>query len=215
MNGNVNIGPNAIVGRVFNPALNEHAPVGTVAAVVSQIVDADDADVYTFSLQDDANGAFDILGDGSITVRDPNEIDFENDASKTVTVRITDPVTGFHDEDVAISLFNLAEPAQSLPGAQVIDEDGTLVFSGLAVPIVSDTLADTDTPLQVALAVDDGVLNLPQLTGIDIVGGAQHSAAITINGMPMASMRTGRLCWARRLHETCFPGQIRWASGSR
>ena len=44
----------AVVGRIFTPALNENSPVGTVAAVVSQVVDPDVGDVYSYTLTDNA-----------------------------------------------------------------------------------------------------------------------------------------------------------------
>ncbi|MEM6471421.1 MAG: LamG-like jellyroll fold domain-containing protein, partial [Planctomycetota bacterium] len=100
----------AVVGRIFTPSLDENSPAGTVAAVVSQVIDADGNGTYTYSLQDDAGGAFDIQSDGTITVLDPTLIDFETTPSLTVTVRVTDTDgSGFHDEVVTISLNNLAE----------------------------------------------------------------------------------------------------------
>ena len=175
----------AIVARIFTTVLNENAPVGTVAAVASQIVDPDAGDVYSFSLVDDAGGAFDINpSDGTITVLDPSLIDYENASSIDVTVRVTDPVSGTHDEVVTIYLNNLAEAEHTVPGAQSVNEDGVLTFSsgnGNAVT-VTDTLASTDALLQVTLSVNDGVLNLSQLTGLTIVAGADGSDTITLNG---------------------------------
>ena len=118
----------AVVGRIFSPALNENSPAGTVAAVVSQVVDPDVGDVYTYSLTDDAGGAFDIQADGTIVVLDPSLIDFENTTSLNVTVRITDPVAGTHDEVVTIYLNNLAEAEHTVPGAQTVAEDGVANF---------------------------------------------------------------------------------------
>ena len=175
----------AVVARIFNTALNENAPIGTVAAVASQIVDPDAGDIYSFSLVDDAGGAFAInSADGTITVLDPSLIDFENASSMSVTVRITDPVSGTHDEVVTINLNNLAEAEHTVPGAQSVAEDGVLTFSsgnGNAVT-VTDTLSTTDAPMQVTISVNDGVLNLSGLAGITIVDGADGSNNVTFNG---------------------------------
>ena len=89
-----------VVGRIFTPALNENSPVGTSRQSFRKSSIRTVGDVYTYSLTDDAGGAFDIQSDGTIVVLDPSLIDFENTTSLNVTVRITDPVTGFHDEVV-------------------------------------------------------------------------------------------------------------------
>ncbi|MEM7256082.1 MAG: LamG-like jellyroll fold domain-containing protein, partial [Pseudomonadota bacterium] len=175
---------NAVVGRIFTPALNENSPVGTVAAVASQVVDPDSNDVYTYNLLDDASGAFDINPvNGDITVLDPALLDFETLPSLNVVVRITDPVTGPFDETVTIHLHNLAEAEVSTPAGQSMAEDGTLTFSGVTAPRVSDTLDETDNRMQVSISVNDGVVNLSQLTGITIVEGALNSGSVTINGI--------------------------------
>ena len=174
----------AIVARIFTSALDENATVGTVAAVSSQIVDPDSGDSYTYSLIDNAGGAFDIQSDGTITVLDSSLIDFENASTMSVTVRVTDPVTGFHDEVVTINLNNLAEAEQTVPGVQSVDEDNVLTFSagnGNAIT-VTDTLATTDAPLQVTLSANDGILTLSQTTGLTFVNGSDGTSTFTFNG---------------------------------
>ena len=174
----------AVVGRIFTPALNENSPVGTVAAVVSQVVDPDVGDVYSYTLTDNAGGAFDIQADGSITVLDPSLLDFESGPTMSVTVRVTDPVAGFHDEVVTINLNNLAEAEHTVPGAQSVNEDDVLTFStgnGNAVT-VTDTLTGTDAPMQVTLSANDGVLTLSQTTGLTFVNGSDGTSTFTFNG---------------------------------
>jgi len=172
-----------IVGRLFTPSLNENSAVGTVAAELSQIVDADADNAYIFTLTDDAGGAFVVDSSGMITVLTPSLIDFETASSMTITVRISETAaSGFHDEVVTINLNNVAEAEHTVPAPQSVDEDDTYTFTGSNVVTVTDTLVGTDNSMQVTLSVNDGVLNLNELTGITIIEGAQGSGSITFNG---------------------------------
>ncbi|MFT5174194.1 MAG: hypothetical protein ACI8W7_002381, partial [Gammaproteobacteria bacterium] len=148
------------------------------------VLDATQALTYSISTQT-IPGAFAIDADnGQISVADGSLLNFESNATHALTVRVIDVDGNTHDEAFAVSLRNLVELAQTVPDAQNVDEDQTLTFSagngnGLSV---SDTEAATNTPMQVTLSVNDGVLNLSALTGITLVEGATGSSFITFNG---------------------------------
>ena len=177
----------AVVSRLFHATLNENAPAGSTAAVLSRVVDADANDAYTYSLADDAGGAFAIDSlNGTIAVLNPDLIDFETNESLDVTVRVADPIPGMHDEVVTIVLNNQTEAEQQLPDSISVDEDTTFTFSGADAIRVSDTLPASDAPLQVSLDVNDGVLALATTAGISIVDGSNDSQSFTISGTESA-----------------------------
>ncbi|MFK7889574.1 MAG: DUF4347 domain-containing protein, partial [Granulosicoccus sp.] len=151
------------------------------------VLDATDALTYSIDSQT-VPGAFALDSDsGLISVADDSLIDYEAATSHNLSVEVTDKFGNTYSEILAISVENELEVAQSIPGAQAVNEDVPLIFSALntvhnAVS-VSDTLSDTNTPMQVVLSVNDGVLNLSGLNGITIVDGAQGSSSMTLNGL--------------------------------
>jgi len=182
---------NAVVGRIFMPALNENSAVGTLAAIASQVVDPDSGDEFFFSWVDDAGGAFALdENSGAITVLDPSLIDFENTASIDVTVRVTDSFASSYDEVVTIYLNNLDEVEITVPIAQTVGEDSFLIFSSFSVSAnavtVSDTLIGTDSRMQVTLSVADGELLLSQTNGLNFVAGMDGSGFMVIEGAESA-----------------------------
>lgn len=173
----------AVMGRLFSQSLKENAPVGTLAAVLSQVVDADTGEAYSYALLDDAQGTFAIDSDtGAITVLDPHLLDHEVTRSVDVTVRITDPAAYTHDEVVSISLENVAEAKHAVPDSLTVSEGSVLLFSGADQISVTDTIASSDEVMQVSLSVQNGVIKLADLTGITMLEGADNSASLTFYG---------------------------------
>ena len=163
----------------------ENAVNGTVVARATGI-DRDAGDTLTYTLTDDAGGRFAIdSSTGVITVADGSLLNYEAATSHDVTVQVSDGSLTY-SEALTINLSDTPEPAQSVPGAQSVNEDQALTFSaGNAIPnavTVSDTFAGTEVPLQVSLSVNDGVLNLSGLTGLTIVEGSNGSGSLVING---------------------------------
>lgn len=140
--------------------------------------------IYSIESQTVA-GAFAIDADsGEITVADGSLIDYETNATHSVTVRVTDEGGLSYDEVFTISIENILEVTQTVPGAQNIDEDQVLTFStsNANAISVSDTLTNTDSMLQVSLSVNDGFLTLSQTTGLTFVEGSHGSSTFVING---------------------------------
>ncbi|TWU08136.1 LamG-like jellyroll fold domain-containing protein [Stieleria varia] len=141
---------------------------------------------FTFSLTDDAGGRFAINNStGEITIADGSLIDYETATSHNVTVQVTDAAGNSYSEVMSIAVDNGIEPTQSVPGSQTTNEDTPLVFSsvnGNAVT-VSDTVAGTDTRLQVYISTNfNGTLTLSQTTGLSILGGSNGGTFMTIQG---------------------------------
>ncbi|MCM8881758.1 MAG: tandem-95 repeat protein [Candidatus Thiodiazotropha sp.] len=186
---NVDAALTGIVSKVVatgSASINENAADGTRVADVIGVYDLDAADTHTFSLTDDAGGRFAIdANTGVITVANGSLLDYETNISHDVTVRVTDSGSLSHDEVLTININNQGgEPAQSLPGAQNVDEDGTLTFSsgnGNAVT-VSDT-SGTDASLQVTLTTTNGILTLSQTNGLSIPGGSNGSSHMVLQGL--------------------------------
>ncbi len=165
--------------------VTENAATGTVIADVLGVMDLDTTDSHTFSLPDTLGGRFAIDAiTGVITVADGTILDYESQPSHSLTVQAQDSSGAIHTEALTINLLSRGgEPEQLVPGAQSLNEDESIVFSaGNGNPVsVSDSGAGT-TPLQVSLDVNDGILTLPQLTGLALVAGANSSASIVVQG---------------------------------
>ncbi|MCU7869878.1 MAG: tandem-95 repeat protein [Candidatus Thiodiazotropha sp. (ex Lucinoma borealis)] len=186
---NVDAALTGIVSKVVatgSASINENAADGTRVADVIGVYDLNTADTHTFSLTDDGGGRFAIdANTGVITVANGSLLDYETNTSHDVTVRVTDSGSLSHDEVLTININNQGgEPTQSLPGAQNVDEDGTLTFSsgnGNAVT-VSDT-SGTDASLQVTLTTTNGILTLSQTNGLSIPGGSNGSSHMVLQGL--------------------------------
>ena len=168
-------------------AVDETAPETTSAGFVHG-GDADgDPVTYSITSQEYA-GAFAIdTSTGEITVADRSALDFESDTAHDVVVSVSDGIAS-SEETVTIQINDKAEATQTVPGAQILDEDGELTFNtanGNAVT-VSDSLAGSEVPLQVRLSVTDGVLNLSGVAGLTIVEGSDGSGSIAFSGTESA-----------------------------
>ena len=162
--------------------------VAASSTSAAYVVEWDASDVlssYTFELTDDADGRFAINeSTGEITVADASRIDYETGPSHEIEVETTDAAGNKHAETMTITVGNRLEAAQTVPAAQVIDEDTTLTFThGTATEVsVSDTFSATDARMRVALSVSDGVLTLSQTNGLTFVEGASGSGSMVIEG---------------------------------
>src|SRR4029450_8734446 len=90
-------------------AVNENAATGTLVGITASSSD-DDAtnNTISYSLTDDANGAFQIDSvTGIVTVADGTQIDRESDASLDITVRATSTDGSTADTTFTIAINNL------------------------------------------------------------------------------------------------------------
>ncbi|MCA9065467.1 MAG: DUF642 domain-containing protein, partial [Planctomycetaceae bacterium] len=140
---------------------------------------------FTFSLTDNAGGRFAIdSGTGEITVANATLIDYDTATSHNVTVEVTDATGNTYSQVMAITVDDAREATQTVPGSQNVSEEQVLTFStgnGNAVS-VSDTMASTNSTMQVSISVNDGVLTLSQTTGLTFVQGMQGGSSFVING---------------------------------
>jgi VCBS repeat-containing protein len=115
---NVNEGPTNLALSANSVA--ENAVAGTVVGTVSG-TDPDSSDSFTYQLTDTAGGRFSInASTGVITVADGSLLDYENAASHSLTVRVTDSGGLSYDKTFTISLSNEGEaPTSSQDGRGV------------------------------------------------------------------------------------------------
>jgi|GEM_PF-6825313 len=134
-----------------NFELPENSANGTLATIAyGRDIDGDE---LTYSIPSQEHpGAFAIdAKTGEITVADSGQLNFESDNTHDVTVRVSDEGKLFDEDIYKITLTDVAEIQQTVPGAQNVDEDDLLTFSdvdGNAVT-VSDGLAIGDELLHV------------------------------------------------------------------
>ncbi|MCV6574388.1 MAG: cadherin domain-containing protein [Cohaesibacter sp.] len=118
-------------------AVDENDSNGTAITQIG-VNDPDDGDTHTYSLVDDANGAFSIdANTGIISVADGSKIDYETAQSMNVTVRVTDSGGLSHDQVVAIAVKD------SNDGPSDIAISGNSVAENAAGAVVG-TLTTTD-----------------------------------------------------------------------
>ena len=121
----------------------ENAANGTVVGTVSGS-DPDSGDTKTYSLTDTAGGRFAIdSSTGVLTVADGSLLDFENGASHTVTVRVTDSGGLTYDEVFTINVTNVNEAPVAADDRAGLTFDGVDDFVHMgsgAVYEVTDTV---------------------------------------------------------------------------
>jgi uncharacterized delta-60 repeat protein len=144
------------------------------------VLDATDPLTYSIQSQTVA-GAFAIDADsGEITVADGALLDFESNATHTITVRVNDIGGLSYDEAFTVALKDLDEPpVNTVPDAQTTAEDIILTFSsanGNQI-FISDDHGETPT---VIVSVGNGTLTVSG-AGSAVVGG-DGTAAVTLSG---------------------------------
>ncbi|MCC2112779.1 MAG: cadherin domain-containing protein, partial [Hyphomicrobiales bacterium] len=114
---------------VTGGTVSENAVNGTLVATAS-VVDGDAGDSHTYSLLDDAGGAFAIdAASGEITVADGARIDFEAGPTRDITVRVTDAGGASYDEIVSIAIDDVAENLVLSAGDDVFTDTGVTELS--------------------------------------------------------------------------------------
>ena len=150
----------------------ENAAVGTVVGVTTFASDPDATDKVTYSLVDDAHGAFQIdAGTGVVTVLDGSKIDRESDASLDITVRASSSDGSYADQAFTIAVGNINEaPTNTVPGAQTATEDTAKVFSSSNGNQISISDVD-DTIHTVTLTATNGAITLNGTSGLLFTAG--------------------------------------------
>ncbi|NTS75727.1 tandem-95 repeat protein [Catenovulum sp. SM1970] len=109
---------NRPVLTVNNATLAENAVLGSTVTTAT-VTDADQADTHTFTITaGDDNNVFSIDAAGVISIQDTNQIDFSTEASRELTITVTDSGSPnlSTSEVVTISLQNIND-APSLTGS--------------------------------------------------------------------------------------------------
>ncbi|MCP5143382.1 MAG: DUF4347 domain-containing protein [Gammaproteobacteria bacterium] len=164
-------------------------PVYVVQWDADEVLDATQSLIYAITAQTSA-GAFSIDADsGVIQVADGSLLDFDSDATHTLTVQVTDADGNQFSDAFTIALNDtMAVQFSAYPIAtQNLIEDGSLTFSngnGNAVT-VSDSTA-TNATLQLELAVANGRINLATLAGLAVVAGADGTSSVVVSGSESA-----------------------------
>jgi trimeric autotransporter adhesin len=98
-----------IINTITGAAVSEIAVSGAAVAMVFAS-DVDNTIGLTFSLSDDAQGAFQINAiSGEITVRNPAKIDFETAQQLTIKIKATDANGAFAERDFTIQIADFPE----------------------------------------------------------------------------------------------------------
>ena len=108
----------------------ENAANGTYVAMVTDVIDPDGGETHSFSLLDNAGGAFTIdANTGVITVADTTKIDFEAASSMNVTVRVTDSGGLTYDEVVTINILDANDVPTAANTTVTTNEDTPYSFT--------------------------------------------------------------------------------------
>jgi Cadherin domain/Right handed beta helix region/RTX calcium-binding nonapeptide repeat (4 copies) len=146
-----------------NSPVQENSAPGSVVGTVN-VSDPDQGDVFTFQLLDDAGGRFAIdRASGVIRVVNGSLLDFETNASHSVTVRATDRVGSMVDESFTITVQDIYEGANTPPTAIALDN--LSVEENAAGAVIGQlSVSDSDVGDGHGFTVDD--------TRFEVVGGA-------------------------------------------
>ncbi len=79
---------------------------GTVVAILSA-TDPDSGDTFTYSLEDDADGRFTIVNGDQLTVADGVLLDYEQNLSHSITIRVADQNGGTTARNFTVSVTNI------------------------------------------------------------------------------------------------------------
>jgi YVTN family beta-propeller protein len=168
----------------LSPAsVNENQPVATTVGSLAT-TDPDAGDVFAYSLVAGTgstdNGSFTLSGS---TVQTNAVFNFEAKSSYSIRVRSTDAGGLFFEKALTVTVNNVNEPpVNTVPGAQSINEDTQLNFTGGSAVSVADVDAGAGA-IQVQLSVTNGTLTMTTLTGLSFtVGDGTADAAMTFTG---------------------------------
>ena len=166
----------------------EQAATGTVVGTVSG-TDPDAGDTKTYSLTDTAGGRFAIDPTmGVITVADGSALNYEANASHSITVRVTDAGGQSYDKTFTIGVTNVNEgPTDiTLTGSTVAENaaTGTVVGTAAGVdPDASDTksysLTDTAGG-RFAIDASTGVITVADGSLLDYEEATSHNITVQI-----------------------------------
>jgi predicted ATPase len=109
LNADSNTAPTDII--LTNNTIPENAPNGTVVGDLIA-VDAEGNNTQNFTLLDSAGDRFQIFGN-LLTVANDELLDFESSTSHSITVRTTDSIGDFFEEQFAINITNVPEEASA------------------------------------------------------------------------------------------------------
>lgn len=107
-----NIAPTDILPN--DASIAENAPGGSLITTLTA-VDPDAGDTFTFSLVDDPDNLFDVLGNGQVRLKAGAQLDFETDTSHQLTVKVVDQFGNSYQETITINVTDVdPEPGNTI-----------------------------------------------------------------------------------------------------
>ncbi len=158
----VNDAPTGVTGTLAAP---EDATNGSAAGTLT--AQDPDGGTHSFILLDDAGGRFDMDSSGNVTVADGLLLDYEQAASHTITVRVTDDQGAFADFDVDVDVVDVL-------GENVLGDGRDNVFWGGAESDVLNGAGGNDS-----LKGGGGADTLIGGTGSDTLDGGAGADTMT------------------------------------
>ena len=177
--------PADIDGAVNSVA--ENAGIGTAVGITAQATDADAGDTVTYSLTDDADGRFAIDSvTGAVTVA--AALDFESNASHSITVQASDGHGGTSSQTFVINVSDVNEaPAVSNQAFGVNENQAAGTAVGTVVASDPDQPAQTLTYAIIA-GNGAGLFAIDSLTGaitttapLDFEAAPAHVLTVTVS----------------------------------
>ncbi|MBY6005210.1 cadherin domain-containing protein [Salipiger bermudensis] len=165
----------------------EGAAAATTVGITASSVDPDVGDDVSYSLDDDAGGAFTIdATTGVVSVLDGSLIDRESDAALSITVRATSTDGSFETETFAIAVGDVDEFDATTPVDSVAPTGGSVlenaaIGSGVGITVTSQDQDATTNGITYSLTDDDGGRFLISATTGEVLvaGGIDREDAAT------------------------------------
>ena len=186
----------------FGPiAVREDAANGTAVGFLSTL-DPDLGDTHTYSLLDNAGGAFSIdTNTGLVSVADGSLIDYETALSMDITVRTTDAGGLTSDQVISITILNVNEytPVANSDTVTVAEGGTATTLVGGSATVLNNDTGLSDTPTTVSLVTD--------VTNGSLILNGDGTFSYTHNGSEnFTDSFTYRVTdndWHRRFHHRC------------
>lgn len=125
----------------------ENAAIGTLVGTVAA-TDVDAGDSITFSLIDNAGGAFVLDGNA---IRVAGAIDYEASTTRQITIRATDAAGAFYDETLSIAVTNVNEAPSITSNGGGASAAITMLEATTAVTTVAASDPDSGTTFTFAI----------------------------------------------------------------
>ncbi|WP_181702018.1 cadherin domain-containing protein [Chthonobacter albigriseus] len=179
----------------------ENSAAGTVVATLSA-TDPDAGETFTYAITGGDSAKYEIVGN-QIRVKAGATLNFEADASDSVTVQVTDSAGNTYSEAVAISLTDVAESHTLTSGNDTFTET-SVAETSLAGGAGTDTYVLSGNASQYMLSYNGTTMTITDMADYEATGVAKTTALTSFETLQFAdrSFTISSFLYGSSAHET-------------